>query len=120
VAASSRAAAAFAAGKTRIGAPYVYGATGPSSFDCSGFTQWAYAQAGISLPRTSEEQAGAGHHLTKSQLKPGDLVIMDGGSHIGLWAGNNYILHAPHTGANVRYESLSDGYLTFDFGVRVL
>ncbi|MCQ4081579.1 NlpC/P60 family protein [Streptomyces sp. RB6PN25] len=119
VAASGRAAAALAAGETRIGDPYVYGATGPSSFDCSGFTQWAYAQAGISLPRTSYDQENVGPHLTMDQLEPGDLVIMNGGEHVGLYAGNGYILHAPHTGAAVRYESLSDGYVTFDFGVRV-
>ena len=118
-AASGRAAAALAAGETRIGDPYVYGATGPSSFDCSGFTSWAYAQAGISIPRTSYEQENVGVHLTMSQLQPGDLVIMNGGEHVGLYAGNGIILHAPHTGANIRYESLSDGFLSFDFGVRV-
>ncbi|MBV9022231.1 MAG: C40 family peptidase [Streptomycetaceae bacterium] len=119
VAASSRAAAALAAGETRIGDPYVFGASGPHSFDCSGFTQWAYAQAGVSLPRTSQEQESAGTHLSMSELEPGDLVIMNGGDHVGLYAGRGYILHAPHTGANVRYESLRDGYLSFDFGVRV-
>lgn len=119
VAASGRAAAALAAGETRIGDPYVFGDNGPNLFDCSGFTQWAYAQAGISLPRTSYEQENVGPHLSMGQLQPGDLVIMNGGEHVGLYAGHNYILHAPHTGASVRYESLSDGYLTFDFGVRV-
>jgi cell wall-associated NlpC family hydrolase len=119
VAASGRAAAALAAAQTRIGAAYVFGDNGPHYFDCSGLTQWAYAQAGISLPRTSYAQEDVGAHLTLSQLQPGDLVIMNGGEHVGLYAGHNYILHAPHTGADVRYESLSDGYLSFDFGVRV-
>ncbi|MBY8886235.1 C40 family peptidase [Streptomyces sp. PTM05] len=116
-AASARAQAALDAAKTRIGDPYVYGATGPGSFDCSGLTQWAYAQAGISLPRTSQEQEDVGQHLTESELQPGDLVIMYGGDHVGLYAGNGIILHAPHTGASVRYEPLSD--MPFDFGVRV-
>ncbi|MDI5963530.1 NlpC/P60 family protein [Streptomyces sp. SL13] len=116
--ATGRAAAALAAGATKIGSPYVYGATGPSSFDCSGFVQWSYAQVGISLPRTSEEQENVGPHLSLSQLQPGDLVIMYGGEHVGMYAGNGIVLHAPHTGAYVRYEKLSD--MPFDFGVRVV
>lgn len=116
-AASARAAQALEAGESRIGDPYVYGATGPSSFDCSGFVQWAYAQAGVSLPRTSQEQENVGQHLSENQLRPGDIVIMYGGDHVGLYAGNGVVLHAPHTGASVRYEKISD--MPFDFGVRV-
>jgi peptidoglycan DL-endopeptidase CwlO len=116
-AASQRAAEALAAGAEKLGDPYVYGATGPNSFDCSGFTQWAYAQAGVSLPRTSEEQESVGPHLSLSELRPGDLVIMYGGEHVGLYAGNGIVLHAPHTGSYVKYEKLSD--MPFDFGVRV-
>lgn len=110
--------AALAAGATKIGSPYVYGATGPSAFDCSGFVQWSFAQVGVSLPRTSEEQENVGVHITSiSQLQPGDIVIMYGGEHVGIYAGNGIVLHAPHTGAYVRYEKLSD--MPFDFGVRV-
>ncbi|GGM87491.1 C40 family peptidase [Streptomyces fuscichromogenes] len=117
--ASSRAAAAFAAGQTKIGSPYVYGASGPSSFDCSGFTSWAYAQAGVTIPRTSEAQANAGTRIySASDLKVGDLVIFYGDyHHVGLYAGNGQVLHAPHTGAVVRYEAMSD--MTFEFGVRI-
>ncbi|SED30276.1 Cell wall-associated hydrolase, NlpC family [Streptomyces sp. 3213] len=117
--ASSRAAAAFAAGQTKIGSPYVYGASGPSSFDCSGFTSWAYAQAGVSIPRTSEAQANAGTRIySESDLKVGDLVIFYGDyHHVGLYAGNGQVLHAPHTGAVVRYESI--GNMPFQFGVRI-
>ena len=117
--ASGRAAAAFAAAQAQIGKPYVYGATGPSSFDCSGLTSYAYAQAGVSIPRTSEEQATIGTRIyNQSDLKVGDLVFFYGDiHHVGLYAGNGQVLHAPHTGAVVRYEAMSD--MPFQFGVRV-
>ncbi|MCW7945346.1 hypothetical protein AAW14_25925 [Streptomyces hygroscopicus] len=117
--ASGRAAAAFAAAQSVIGSPYVYGATGPSAFDCSGLTSWAYAQAGVSIPRTSQEQANAGTRIySESDLKVGDLVIFFGDyHHVGLYAGNGQVLHAPHTGAVVRYEAMSD--MQFEFGVRI-
>lgn len=116
---SGRAGAAFSAAQTRIGSPYVYGASGPSSFDCSGLTSWAYAQAGISIPRTSQSQANAGTRIySQSQLQVGDLVLFYGDlHHIGLYAGNGQVLHAPRTGANVRYESINN--MPFQFGVRV-
>lgn len=119
VPASGRAAAAFAAAKSKLGSPYVYGASGPSSFDCSGLTSWAYAQAGVSIPRTSEAQAGAGMRIySQSALQVGDLVIFYGDAHhVGLYAGNGQVLHAPHTGAVVRYESI--GNMPFQFGVRI-
>jgi peptidoglycan DL-endopeptidase CwlO len=116
-AASARAAAALRAGQTRLGDVYVYGSTGPTQFDCSGFTQWSYAQAGVSLPRTSQEQENVGPHLSASELRPGDLVIFYGGDHVGLYAGNGMVLHAPHTGTVVKFEKMSD--MPFDFGVRV-
>jgi cell wall-associated NlpC family hydrolase len=116
---SGRAGAAFSAAQSQIGKPYVYGATGPSSFDCSGLTSWAYAQAGVSIPRTSQAQADAGTRIyNQSDLKVGDLVIFFGDyHHVGLYAGNGQVLHAPHTGAVVRYEAMSD--MTFEFGVRI-
>jgi peptidoglycan DL-endopeptidase CwlO len=117
-ASSSRAAAAFAAAQAKIGTPYVYGASGPSSFDCSGLTSWAYAQAGVSIPRTSEAQANAGTRLGQSQLQKGDLVIFYGDlHHVGFYAGNGQVLHAPKPGASVRYEAI--GNMPFQFGVRV-
>ncbi|ANZ19180.1 NlpC/P60 family protein [Streptomyces noursei] len=119
VPASQRGAAALAAAQSKIGSPYVWGATGPSSFDCSGLTSWAYAQAGQSLPRTSQEQANAGTRIgSESALKPGDLVLFYGDlHHIGLYAGNGTVLHAPKPGAAVRYESINN--MPFQFGVRV-
>lgn len=116
--ASGRAAAAFAAAKTKLGTPYQYGATGTASYDCSGLTSWAYAQAGVTIPRTSQAQANAGTHLTRSQLQVGDLVIFYGDQHhVGLYAGNGQVLHAPRTGTVVRYESMDN--MPFQFGVRI-
>nr|WP_152886533.1 C40 family peptidase [Streptomyces adustus] len=117
--ASGRAAAAFSAAQSRIGSPYVYGATGPSSFDCSGLTSWAYAQAGVSIPRTSQAQANAGTRIySQSDLQVGDLVIFYGDQHhVGLYAGNGQVLHAPRTGTVVRYEAI--GNMPFQFGVRI-
>ncbi|WP_053653873.1 C40 family peptidase [Streptomyces sp. MMG1121] len=117
--ASGRAAAAFAAAQSQIGKPYVYGATGTASYDCSGLTSWAYAQAGVSIPRTSEQQATIGTRISSvNDLQVGDLVFFYGDiHHVGLYAGNGQVLHAPHTGAVVRYEAMSD--MPFQFGVRV-
>ncbi|MFF3941152.1 C40 family peptidase [Streptomyces phaeofaciens] len=119
--ASSRAAAAFAAAQSKLGTPYVYGATGPSSFDCSGLTSWAYAQAGVGIPRTSESQTTIGTKIySSSQLQVGDLVFFFNDlHHVGLYAGNGQIIHAPRTGTVVRYESMSTIGGPFMFGVRV-
>ncbi|WP_328747248.1 NlpC/P60 family protein [Streptomyces sp. NBC_00285] len=119
--ASGRAGAAFQAAQTKIGTPYVYGASGPSSFDCSGLTSWAYAQAGVSIPRTSQQQANIGTRIySQSDLQVGDLVFFFGDlHHVGLYAGNGQILHAPRTGTVVRYESMSTIGGPFEFGVRV-
>ncbi|MFI7238910.1 NlpC/P60 family protein [Streptomyces cyaneofuscatus] len=119
--ASGITAAAFQAAKTRVGMPYVWGATGPGSFDCSGLTSWAFRQAGVNLPRTSQAQAGAGTRINSlSALKPGDLVIMRTDlSHVGFYAGNGQILHSPKPGAQVRYESIARSGMPFMWGVRI-
>lgn len=118
---SQRAASAFSAAKSRVGMPYVWGATGPSSFDCSGLTSWAFRQAGVSLPRTSQAQANAGTRVSSlSALKPGDLIIMRTDlSHVGFYAGNGQILHSPKPGAQVRYESIARSGMPFMWGVRI-
>ncbi|MFF5029790.1 NlpC/P60 family protein [Streptomyces collinus] len=118
--ATGRAAAAFAAARSQLGKPYVRGATGPPSYDCSGLTSWAYAQADVFIPRTSEAQSGIGTRLTRSQLQVGDLVFFFNDlHHVGLYAGNGQILHAPRTGTVVRYESMDTIGGPFMFGVRV-
>ncbi|MFG3103221.1 NlpC/P60 family protein [Streptomyces sp. NPDC048182] len=105
VAASGRAAAALAAARSALGRPYVWGANGPSGFDCSGLMQWSYAQAGIGLPRTSQAQRYAGRQVPLSQARPGDLVAYrDDASHIGMYVGGGRVIHAPYPGAPVRYD----------------
>ncbi|MER7715764.1 NlpC/P60 family protein [Streptomyces flaveolus] len=104
-AASGRSAAALDAARSALGRPYVWGANGPSGFDCSGLTQWAYAQAGVGLPRTSQAQRYAGRQIPLSEARPGDLVAYrDDASHIGMYAGNGQVIHAPYPGAPVRYD----------------
>jgi cell wall-associated NlpC family hydrolase len=95
------------AASTRVGSPYVWGATGPSSFDCSGLTSWAYKEAGISIPRTSQAQIGGGTQVAKADLQPGDIVAFyDGASHVGLYAGNGQVVHSPSSGSSVHYAPL--------------
>ncbi|WP_028811408.1 NlpC/P60 family protein [Streptomyces flavidovirens] len=103
--ASSRASAAVLAAQRAVGKPYIWGANGPSGFDCSGLTQWSYAQAGVSLPRTSQEQRYAGRQVSLEQAQPGDLVTYrDDASHVGMYVGNGQVVHAPYPGAPVRYD----------------
>lgn len=103
--ASARAAAAVAAVRRAVGRPYVWGANGPTSFDCSGLTQWAYGQAGVGLPRTSQAQRGAGAQIPLAEAQPGDLVTYrHDASHIGMYMGDGQVVHAPYPGASVRYD----------------
>ncbi|MER5638622.1 NlpC/P60 family protein [Kitasatospora sp. NPDC002227] len=107
-ASSERAAAALAAAIAKIGSPYVYGSTGPRTFDCSGLMYWSWRQAGVSLPRTSQEQAHAGQRISLAEARPGDLVIFyKDAHHVGMYAGGGVVVHAPYPGAKVRYESVS-------------
>ncbi|BFV59736.1 C40 family peptidase [Kitasatospora sp. CMC57] len=105
--AGSYAATVIAAAEAQIGTPYGYGSVGPGSFDCSGLMVWSFNKAGISLPRTSEAQMGAGQNIGTNiaDAKPGDLIIYRGGGHVGLYVGNGQIVHAPRTGTLVRHES---------------
>jgi cell wall-associated NlpC family hydrolase len=108
VAPSDRAAAAVAAARSALGKPYVWGANGPSAFDCSGLMQWAYAQAGLSLPRTSQAQRFAGRQVPLSQALPGDLVTYrNDASHVAMYMGDGQVIHAPYPGAPVRYDPVN-------------
>ncbi|MGH3313805.1 MAG: NlpC/P60 family protein [Streptomyces sp.] len=103
--------------KQQLGKPYVWGATGPSSFDCSGLTMGAWKTAGITLPRTTWDQVEVGTKVAKSSMKPGDLVFFyDDISHVGIYAGNGQMIHAPKPGTDVRYESID--YMPFHSAVR--
>lgn len=102
--------------KTKLGCSYVYGAEGPNSFDCSGFTQWLYKQFGISIPRSSSSQWSGCNKISKSSLKPGDLVFFSnsssGGSvgHVAMYIGNDTIIHAANSDSGVITSSLSSNY----------
>ncbi|WP_030206517.1 NlpC/P60 family protein [Streptomyces sp. NRRL S-87] len=104
-ASSGRAAAAVTAARAAVGRPYVWGATGPSAFDCSGLMVWSYRQAGVSLPRTSQAQRSAGRRVPLSEAQPGDLVTYrSDASHVAMYVGNGQVVHAPYPGAPVRYD----------------
>ncbi len=106
--ANSRAGIAVRAALSRLGSPYVWGATGPDRFDCSGLTQWSYARAGIHLDRTTYRQLYDGIPVPRSQVRPGDLVFPNAG-HVQMAIGNNLVVEAPHPGATVRISPLGTG-----------
>jgi len=96
--------------KRYLGAPYRWGASGPNSFDCSGFTMFVYRQVGVSLPHSSRAQIRSGQRVSRDQLQPGDLVFF--GSpihHVGIYIGGGQYIHAPRTGDVVKISSLSRG-----------
>ncbi|MEE4421233.1 C40 family peptidase [Streptomyces bugieae] len=100
---NARAARAVSFAYAALGKPYVWGATGPAAYDCSGLTQAAWRSGGVSLPRTTYTQINAGPRIDRSQLAPGDLVFFYTAiSHVGLYIGDGKMIHAPHPGAPVR------------------
>jgi peptidoglycan DL-endopeptidase CwlO len=117
---SSVAQRAVAAAMTRLGDRYVFGATGPSRFDCSGLVQWAYRQAGISTTHYTGTLYNDYRHIPESQLKPGDLVFFyRDHHHVGIYIGNGLMINAPHTGDVVRIASIAaHGY--YSGAVRVV
>ena len=113
------AAGAIAAARSRLGDPYVWGATGPDTFDCSGLTQWSYAHVGVQLPRVAADQWNAGPHVPLSELQPGDLLfwatdLNDPASihHVAMYIGGGMMIAAPHTGDVVKIEPVyMTGYI---------
>src|ERR1019366_6114956 len=117
---SSVAQRAVSAAMTRLGDRYVFGATGPRRFDCSGLVQWAYRQAGISTTHYTGTLWNDYRRIPESQLKPGDLVFFyRDHHHVGIYIGNGLMINAPHTGDVVRIASISaHGY--YSGAVRVV
>ncbi len=116
---SSKGATALAFAKKQLGKPYKFGATGPKSYDCSGLTQAAWRSAGVTLPRTAAQQyKGGGTRITKSKLRPGDLVFFysQTPSHVAIYAGDGKVIHAPRPGKKVEYIKMS--YMPYAGAVR--
>ena len=115
---STKANEVIAYAKTLLGKPYVWGAQGPNSFDCSGFTYYVFKNAaGITLPRTSSAQSKYGTYVSKSNLKVGDLVFFDTNgandgnvSHVGIYLGNNQFIHASSSKGKVVISEMSSYY----------
>ena len=112
--------------KKQVGKRYVYGATGPSAFDCSGLAQYVYKKAAKkTLPRTTYGQVTKGKKVSFSHLKKGDLLFWGSASapyHVGIYVGNGNFIHSPHTGSVVKYDTLASGNYNRRFicGGRVL
>jgi cell wall-associated NlpC family hydrolase len=109
----------------QLGKPYIYGGTGPTGYDCSGLVMEAYLAAGISLPRTTYQQVDSGSAVysvtTSAQLKPGDLIFTMGSDpegdlpgHVGMYIGDDLVIDAPHTGANIELSKFDGGYWNVD------
>lgn len=98
------------AAMSRLGSPYVWGAAGPSTFDCSGLVMWAFAQIGVSVPHSTYALYAMGTAVSKDQLQPGDLVFFDGLGHMGIYLGGGQFVHAPHSGDVVKVSSLGESW----------
>jgi peptidoglycan DL-endopeptidase CwlO len=109
VQASGKAKIAVDAALSKLGAPYVWAAAGPDTFDCSGLTMWAWAQAGVQLPHYTGDQIQMGTRVDRSQLQPGDLVFFyEDVSHVGMYIGDGKIVHAPQPGDVVKISNVDD------------
>jgi cell wall-associated NlpC family hydrolase len=95
-----------AVAKQYVGVPYVYGGASPAGFDCSGFVQYVYAQFGIALPHSASRQGSGGTAIAASAALPGDIVILDGGGHDGIYLGGNMMIDAPRAGESVSIRAI--------------
>ncbi|HEY9525109.1 MAG TPA: C40 family peptidase, partial [Thermopolyspora sp.] len=109
---------ALTAAAGKIGSPYVWGAEGPNTFDCSGLVQWAYAQAGVHMPRVTSQQWATGPRIPLAQAQPGDLLFWRNDptnpgyiSHVAIYWGDGKMLHAPHTGDVVKISPIYTAHL---------
>ncbi len=117
---SSKAQAVINLAYSKMGSPYIWGAEGPNAFDCSGFTSYVFRNAaGVNLPRTSSAQSGFGATVSKSNLKPGDLVFFNtsgsGVSHVGIYVGGGNMIHSPSSGKTVSVTSINSSYYSARF-----
>jgi cell wall-associated NlpC family hydrolase len=105
---STTASEALDAAESKLGKPYVWGATGPNSFDCSGLMQYSFEKAGKDLPRTAAAQSQVGQKVSMDDLKPGDLIFLYSPvSHVVMYVGNGKVIEAPDSGEDVKYTPLS-------------
>jgi len=97
-----------------VGTPYRYGGSTPRGFDCSGLVYYTYRKTGVRIPRSTRSQYRHAVHIPRRDLQPGDLVFFKTDrhevSHVGIYAGNDYFIHAPSRGKQVSFASLDDGY----------
>jgi cell wall-associated NlpC family hydrolase len=112
--------AALRAAESQLGTPYRWGGSSPSAgFDCSGLVQWAYGKVGIHIPRVTDQQILAGTPVDRKSLLPGDLVFFRDSTgyvhHVGMSLGGDKFVNAPHTGADVRINSLKEPYFAQQF-----
>ncbi len=102
--------------RTQLGRPYRHGGTSPArGFDCSGLVWWAFRKNGVNVPRTTSEQASAGHRVSLSRVRPGDILVFKtsplwGNLHTALYVGNGYFIHSPRSGKRIRMERLPNSY----------
>ncbi len=99
----------------QLGKPYQWGATGPSSFDCSGLVQAAWRAAGVSIPRDTYGQWAALQHIPQSGIQPGDLLYYDGVGHVTMYVGNGYMIDAPQTGKDVEKIPMNNSWYSANF-----
>ncbi len=116
---NTQAGKAVAFAYAQLGKPYVFGAAGPDSYDCSGLTQAAWAAAGVSIPRTSFDQWGSLPHVPMSAIQPGDILVFNGAGHVAIYVGNNMLIDALHPGTVVEKVPFAGWYQqTLDGAVR--
>jgi hypothetical protein len=95
-----------------LGRPYVWGGASPAGFDCSGLVMWTYHHVGVNLPHSTYAMIDRGRLVSRRAIRPGDLVFLEGGGHVGIYIGHGTIVHAPHAGTVVSRESLSSSPIT--------